>query len=118
MLALLGEESLQACKTRNEAERVVRVSWVGRHIVTLEPLKDQLLIRVTGVFPSCYAYEVEKIMQEAAMRESGYYCFSARELIGFVLAEITIYGLPHHDLTILKKELECACARLDELCRV
>ena len=116
LLALLGEESLHACTLRNEPERMVRVSWVGKHIVTVEPLKELLLVRVTGVFPGCYVSLVEKAIQEAAMRESGYYCLSARELEGFALAEITIYGVPHNDHNALRNEIENMCHQLDVLC--
>ena len=59
---------------------------------------------------------VEKAIQEAAMRESGYYCLSARELEGFALAEITIYGVPHDDHNVLRNEIENMCHQLDVLC--
>lgn len=117
LLALLGEESLRACRERREQNKFVGVSWVGSHIVTIEAMQGQLLVRVTAVFHQKYENDVEEKMHEAAMRESGYYQFSSRELSGFSLAEITVYGVPENSLSILQQEIEAMCNKLDHACQ-
>ena len=116
LLAFLGEESLRSCKERKEREKSVRVSWVGRHIVTVEVYRGQLLARVTAAFPEEYENAIEQRIQDAAMRESGYYHFSARKIYGFSLAEIAVYGLPSNQPSDLQQEIETMCSKLDEAC--
>ena len=93
LLAMLGEESLLACKRRNEPEASVGVSWVGDHIVTVESFHGGLLLRVAAPLHLGDMDKAERRLQEAAMRDHGQYHFSVRELAGFVLAEITAHGI-------------------------
>jgi len=116
LLAMLGEESLLACKRRNEPEASVGVSWVGDHIVTVENFEGQLIVRVTAVLPMMYGEEVECRMHVAAMREAGYYHLSSRSLSGFILAEVTVYGIPNTTHPAFRQEVETMCGKLDAIC--
>lgn len=93
LLALLGEESWNAAKKRGD-KPCESVSWVHDRIMTVECFGDNMLVRFAAVLHPGHADEVERRMQEAAMREEGYYHFSSRVVAGFVLAEITIYAIP------------------------
>lgn|GEM_PF-6423076 len=116
MLALLGEESLLACKKRNEPEKSIGVFWVGHHIVSVEPFEGDLLVRVTAVFPPQFETEIEDRVRDAALMEYGYYHLSTRVMGGYVLAEIVAYGVPCSDRSALQREVELICCKLDSVC--
>lgn len=105
---------MQVVKARGGTE-FSRVCWCQNRILTMESLGENLLVRVDAVLPSNHTPEVERLMQEAAMRESGYYQFSAREIGGLVLAQIMICAVL--DSGELMQELDAMYAKLDETLR-
>lgn len=111
LLAQLGEESLRAAVGQGDT-KFSRVSWCQNRILTLESLGENLLVRVAAALPICHALVVERLMQEAAMRESGYYQFSTRGMDEFILAQIMLYTAPNHPELI--QELDGMYAKLDE----
>lgn len=102
---------MQAVKERGGKE-FSRVCWCQNRILTMESLGENLLVRVDAVLIGNHAPEVDRLMQEAAMRESGYYQFSVREVGGFVLAQIMVYAIP--DSGDLSQEIDAMYAELNE----
>lgn len=112
LIAQLAEESLQTVKGQG-GEELSRVYWCKERVLTIERFDGDLLVRVDAVLPACHTLEVERLMQEAAMRESGYYQLSTREVGGFVLAQVIIYT--RSDNPELSTEIHTMYAKLDEV---
>ena len=111
LLALLGEGSLLACKQRNEPEKSIGVSWIGRNIVALESFCEDWLIRVSVPLHLQDRDQAEHQLSEAALQDDGQFYFSVREAAGFALAEITAYGIPKDDR--LGDTIRCMIEKLD-----
>lgn len=112
LIAQLAEESLRTVKETG-CEEFSRVYWCKERILTIERFGDDLLVRVDAVLHGCHTPEVERMVQNAAMRESGYYQLSTREMSGFVLAQVMIYTNP--ESSDLSHELEALYGKLEEV---
>lgn len=111
LLAELGEESWRNEKKRGGGYH--SVGWVHGRIMTVEDAGNNMLVRFAAAFHPESADEVERRMEEAAMREEGYYHFSSRIIAGLVLAEITIYAIPEDCDFVL--EYDTMNKKLDEV---
>lgn len=94
LLAFLGEESWKSSRKNRKERAYSLVSWVGDRIVTAETCGDMQLLRVTAVLKSCkapLADQIEDRIEQASLQEDGDYQYSCRHLMGFFLAEVTVY---------------------------
>ncbi len=111
---MLGEECWQAAKERKETDPFCRVAWVHDHIMIMEKIGEYLQIRSCVVFPCEQMETVDAFISAAAMRESGHYHFSTRQLAGFLLAEVSVYVLFANTAEELCKEFTEMNRKLDE----
>lgn len=91
VLAFLAEESWRNARIQRRSCPFFQVSWVDGRILTVRQAGEHLLLRVSAVLKDGQEEAVEQLLEAAAMREGGDYCFSTRRVCGFLLAEVSVY---------------------------
>lgn len=88
-------------------------AWANDKIIITETYGPELILHVLAVIPSGSKKAMGCILREAAMREHGYYDYCAREIEGFTLAHVSVYGLRSE--ADLDKEYDIMASRLEHM---
>ena len=109
---MLAEENCNDVKIRSNGKGISNVSVVDGRIVTTEIYKQETTLHVAAVLPNMNKDIWERLVGEAAMRESGNYNYSLRAVNQVLLVQISAYGLKADD--DLENELSRLYAKLTE----
>lgn len=91
LLAYLGEKCWYSTKTSGTQRPFCSVTWVDERIITIQNIGEHMLLRVSAVLSPRDEEQVENLMENISLKESGCFHYSVKWIKDYLLAEVECY---------------------------
>ena len=113
---MLAEESWRNVKKHSNGKGVGKVSVIDGRIIITEINDQEITLHMAAAISKSYENMLEELVCEAAMRESGDYQYSLREVNEILLVQVSAYGIKSND--DLENELSRLFVKLTDVLSV